>query len=67
MRLMVMGGCFPVRGSKGMECKYDDYLCVCVGPKKQRYMCFSSVNAMIRRAEDGRGHGMGWIRRKGLI
>ena len=29
MRLMVRGGCLPVRGSKGMEWKYDDDLCVC--------------------------------------
>ena len=31
MRLMVRGGCLPVRGSKGMEWKYDDDLCVCGG------------------------------------
>ena len=30
VRLMVRGGCLPVRGSKGMEWKYDDDLCVCV-------------------------------------
>ena len=29
VRLMVRGGCLPVRGSKGMEWKYDDDLCVC--------------------------------------
>ena len=29
VRLMVRGGCLPVRGSKGMDWKYDDYLCVC--------------------------------------
>ena len=28
VRLMVRGGCQPVRGSKGMEWKYDDDLCV---------------------------------------
>ena len=28
MRLLVRGGCLPVRGSKGMEWKYDDDLCV---------------------------------------
>ena len=39
MRFMVRGGCLPVRGSKGMEWKYDDDLCVCV-PKKQSSMCF---------------------------
>ena len=29
VRLMVRGGCLPVRGYKGMEWKYDDDLCVC--------------------------------------
>ena len=29
VRIMVRGGCLPVRGSKGMEWKYDDDLCVC--------------------------------------
>ena len=28
VRLMVRGGCLPVRGSKGMDWKYDDDLCV---------------------------------------
>ena len=28
VRLMVRGGCLPVRGSKGMEWTYDDDLCV---------------------------------------
>ena len=28
-RLMVRGGCLPVRGSKGMELKNDDDLCMC--------------------------------------
>ena len=27
-RLMVRGGCLPARGSKGVEWKYDDDLCV---------------------------------------
>ena len=27
--LMVIGGCLPVRSAKGMEWKYDDYLCAC--------------------------------------
>ena len=38
MILMVRGGCLPVRGSKGMEWKYDADICV-GGQKKQRYMC----------------------------
>ena len=46
VRLMVRGGCLPVRGSKGVEWKYDDDLCVCVGQEKQRCMCFLSVNVM---------------------
>ena len=37
LRLMVRGGCLPVRGSKGMTWKYDY---VCVGQKKQISMCF---------------------------
>ena len=45
--LMVRGGCLPVRGSKGMELKYDDDLCVC-GTKETEIHVFSSVNAMIR-------------------
>ena len=45
VRLMVRGGCLLVRGSKGMEWKYDD-LCVCVGQKKHISTCFLSVNAM---------------------
>ena len=40
VRLMVRRGCLPVRGSKGLELKYDDDRCVCVGQKKQRSMCF---------------------------
>ena len=39
LRLMVRGGFLPVRGSKGMEWKYDDDLCG-GGGKKQRYVCF---------------------------
>ena len=35
VRLMVRGGCLPVRGSKGMEWKYDD--------EKHVFFC---VNAM---------------------
>ena len=45
MRLMVRGGCLPVRGSKAMELRYDDDCCVC-GTKETRSMCFLSVNAM---------------------
>ena len=45
-RLMFRRSCLPVRSSKGMEWKCEDDLCVCVGQKKQRSMCFLSVNAM---------------------
>ena len=45
MRLMVRGGCLPVRGSKGMEWKYDDDLCVC-GTKEQEIHVRFSVNDM---------------------
>ena len=44
MRLMVRGRCLPVRGSKGMEWKYDDDLC---GTKETEInVCVFSVNAM---------------------
>ena len=29
VRLMVRGGCLPVRGYKGMEWQYDDDWCAC--------------------------------------
>ena len=45
VRLMVREGCLPVRGSKGMEWKSDDDLCVW-GTNETRSMCFLSVNAM---------------------
>ena len=46
VRLMVRGGFLPVRGSKGLKWKYMMMIFVCVGQKKQRSMCFWSVNAM---------------------
>ena len=39
MRLIVRGGFLPVRGSKGMEWKYDDDLCACVWDKINRDPC----------------------------
>ena len=39
VRLMVRGGCLPVRGSKGMEWKYDDDLCVCTWDKRHKDPC----------------------------
>ena len=47
----------------GMEI-YMMMIYVCVGQKKQRSMCFFSVNAMTWRGEDGRGHWMCLKRRK---
>ena len=40
MRLMVRGGCLPVRGSKGMEWKYYDDLCVCGTKETEIYVLF---------------------------
>ena len=37
MRLMVRGGCLPVRG---MEWKYDDDLCVCGKKEKVIHVLF---------------------------
>ena len=39
VRLMVRGGFLPVRGSKGMEWKYDDDLYVCPRDKRSRDPC----------------------------
>ena len=38
MRLMVRGGCLPLRVSKGMEWKYDDDLCVCVTKETETHV-----------------------------
>ena len=38
VRLMVREGCLPISGSKGMEWKYDDDLCVCA-TKETEIMC----------------------------
>ena len=40
VRLMVRGGCLPVRGSKGMEWKYDDDLleCKCYDMVRRRWL-----------------------------
>ena len=37
---MVRGGCLPVRGSKGIEWKYDDDLCVCVTKETDIHVLF---------------------------
>ena len=39
-RLMVRGGFLPVRGSKGMEWKYDDDLCVCGTKETEIHVLF---------------------------
>ena len=40
MRLMVRGGCLPVRVSKGMEWKYDNDLCVCGTKETEIHVLF---------------------------
>ena len=45
VRLMVIGGCLPVRGSKGMKWKYDVDLCVCGTNETEIHVLFS-VNDM---------------------
>ena len=42
---MVRGGCLPVRGSKRMEWKYDDDLCV-YGANETEIHVLLIVNAM---------------------
>ena len=50
VRLMVRGGCFPVRGSKGMEWKYDDDLCVCGTKETEIHVLFEcKCYDMVRR------------------
>ena len=50
MRLMVRGGCLPVRGSKGMEWKYDDDLCVCGTKETEIHVLFEcKCYDMVRR------------------
>ena len=44
VRLMVRGGCLPVRGSIKEWNGNIMMISLCVGQKKQRYMCFLSVN-----------------------
>ena len=38
VRLMVMGGCLPVRGCTGMEWNHDDNLCVCWTNKTEMHV-----------------------------
>ena len=48
--LMVRGGCLPVRGSKGMEWKYDDDLCVCGTKETEIHVLFEcKCYDMVRR------------------
>ena len=50
MRLMVRGGCLPVRGSKGMKLKYDDDLCVCGTKETEIHVHFEcKCYDMVRR------------------
>ena len=48
--LMVRGGCLPIRGSKGMEWKYDDALCVCGTKETEIHVLFEcKCYGMVRR------------------
>ena len=38
--LMVRGGCFPVRGSERMTCKYDDDKCRCGLVETEKHVLF---------------------------
>ena len=50
VRLMVRGGCLPVRGSKGMDWKYDDDLCVCGTKETEIHVLFEcKCYDMVRR------------------
>ena len=50
MRLMVRGGCLPVSGSKGMDWKYDDDLCVCGTKETDIHVLFEcKCYDMVRR------------------
>ena len=50
MRLMVRGGCLPVRGFKGMEWKYDDDLSVCGTKETEIHVLFEcKCYDMVRR------------------
>ena len=48
VRLMVRGGYLPLRGSKGMERKYDDDLCVC-GTKETHVLFECKCYDLVRR------------------
>ena len=40
VRLVVSGGCLPVRGSKRMTWKYDDDCCVCEQVETEEHVLF---------------------------
>ena len=47
---MVRGGCLPVGGSKGMDWKYDDDLCVCGTEETEIHVLFEcKCYDMVRR------------------
>ena len=50
VRLMVRGGCLPVRGSKGMEYKYDYDICVCGTKETEIHVLFDcKCYGLVRR------------------
>ena len=43
VRLMVREGCLSVRGSKGMQWKYDDDLCMCGKKETEMHVLFECI------------------------
>ena len=54
VRLMVRGGCLPVRGSDRMTWKYDDDKCRCGLVETEKHALFN-VLYMDKKEEDERG------------
>ena len=54
VRLMVRGGCLPVRGSERMPWKYEDYRCMCGLVETERHGLFERT---LYGEESGRWRG----------
>ena len=54
VRLMVRGDCLPVGGSKGMEWKYDDDLCIC-GTKETEIHLFFECKCYEQKMDEDMG------------
>ena len=50
VRLMVRGGCLPVRGSEGMKWKYDDDKCKCGLVETEKHVL---LRGAVRELRDG--------------